>query len=164
MNVSSLPVAVIGAGPVGLAAAAHLVRRGERPPVLEAAESVGASVLAWGHVRLFSPWGFNVDPAAAALLAETGWVSPAAEALPTGRELVDQYLAPLARHPRLAPAIRLGARVLSVTRPGYDKLKSPGRADAPFVLHVRASDGSEDLVPARAVIDAAGTWTGPNPL
>ena len=164
MNALNLPVAVIGAGPVGLAATAHLLRRGEQPLVFEAGETVGASVLAWGHVRLFSPWGFNVDPAAAALLEETGWTAPDANVLPTGRELVEQYLVPLARHPRLAPAIRLGTRVLSVSRPGYDKLKSPGRADAPFVLHVRAADGSEDLGAARAVIDASGTWTGPNPV
>ena len=164
MSTPALPVAVTGAGPVGLAAAAHLLTRGERPLVLEAGETVGASVLAWGHVRLFSPWGFNVDPAAAALLEETGWSAPSADVLPTGRELVEQYLVPLARHPRLAPALRLGTRVLSVSRPGYDKLKSPGREDAPFVLHVRAADGSEDLIVVRAVIDASGTWTGPNPL
>ena len=164
MNALPLPVAVIGAGPVGLAAAAHLVQRGERPLVLEAGDAVGASVLAWGHVRLFSPWGFNVAPAAVALLEETGWVAPDANVLPTGRELVEEYLAPLARHPRLAPAIRLGTRVLSVSRPGYDKLKSPGREDTPFVLHVRGADGAEDLIEARAVVDASGTWTAPNPL
>ena len=164
MNAPVLPVAVIGAGPVGLAAAAHLVRRGEQPLVLEAGDRVGASVLAWGHVRLFSPWAFNVDPAAAALLEEAGWSAPPDDVLPTGRELVEQYLAPLARHPRLAPAIRLGTRVLAVGRPGYDKLKSPGREDVPFALHVLAADGSQELIRARAVIDASGTWTSPNPL
>lgn len=164
MNDFSLPVAIIGAGPVGLAAAAHLIGRGERPIVLEAGPSAGASVLAWGHVRLFSPWEFNVDPAAVDLLEETGWSSPEPRALPTGAELVERYLAPLARHPRLAPHVRYGARVVSVSRPGADKLKSAGRASMPFVLHVRAHDGDESLIAAKAVIDASGTWNQPNPV
>ena len=58
-------VAVIGAGPVGLAAAAHLASRGIEPLVFEAGDAVGASIREWGHVRVFSPWEFNVDPAAA---------------------------------------------------------------------------------------------------
>src|SRR5687768_11416859 len=63
MTTDSLPVAVIGAGPVGLAAAAHLLSRGEAPLVLEAGEAAGASIREWGHVRLFSPWRSVVDPA-----------------------------------------------------------------------------------------------------
>ena len=47
-----LPVVVIGAGPVGLAAAAHLLERGLEPLVLEAGDGPGAAVAAWGHVRL----------------------------------------------------------------------------------------------------------------
>ncbi|MCA1444971.1 NAD(P)-binding protein, partial [Ensifer sp. IC4062] len=46
----ALPVAVIGAGPVGLAAAAHLITRGIEPIVFERGETVGASLLEWGHV------------------------------------------------------------------------------------------------------------------
>src|SRR4051794_2380100 len=49
-----LPVAIIGAGPVGVAAA-HVLARGETPLVLEAGAAVGASIRKWGHVRLFSP-------------------------------------------------------------------------------------------------------------
>src|SRR5690606_32255491 len=41
MERSSLPVAIIGAGPVGLAAAAHLVQAGETPLVLEAGAAIG---------------------------------------------------------------------------------------------------------------------------
>src|SRR5690348_15294628 len=71
-----LPVAVIGAGPVGLAAAAHLLARGLEPVVLEAGEAVGAAVRGWGHVPMFSPWRFNLDRAAVALLERRGWVRP----------------------------------------------------------------------------------------
>lgn len=40
-----LPVAVIGAGPVGLAAAARLLAQGEEPVVFEAGSQVGAGML-----------------------------------------------------------------------------------------------------------------------
>jgi glycine/D-amino acid oxidase-like deaminating enzyme len=161
---STLPVAVIGAGPVGLAAAAQLLRAGDTPLVLEAGATAGASVLEWGHVRLFSPWRYNVDAAARELLLASGWQAPAPDRHPTGRELVEQYLAPLAALPKVAPHIRYGARVTAVTRKGLDKLKTAGRAEAPFTLRVTHAYGSEEQCEARAVIDASGTWTRPNPL
>jgi flavin-dependent dehydrogenase len=49
-NGNTRRIVVIGAGPIGLAAAAHLVSRGYAPIVLEAGDSVGAHVLAWAHV------------------------------------------------------------------------------------------------------------------
>jgi len=164
MTMNTLPVAVIGAGPVGLAAAAHLVRRGETPVVLEAGTTVGASIREWGHVRLFSPWRYAVDPVSAAMLEAAGWSPPPAEELPTGDDLIDRYLLPLARLPQLAPHIQLGRRVFAITRQGFDKMKTPGREDAPFLLRVQRGDGGTDQIVARAVIDASGTWTSPNPL
>ena len=156
-----LPVAIIGAGPVGLAAAAELVTRGATPVVLEAGPSAGANVLEWGQVRIFSPWTYDIDPAARALLAATGWSEPDGETYPTGRELVDRYLAPLAA--ALAPRVRFGHRVVSVARLGFDKMKTDGRERAPFVLTMATPDG-ETQVLARAVIDASGTYGLPNPL
>lgn len=164
MSTSSLPVAVIGAGPVGLAAAAHLAQRGQPFIVFEAGGRIGASVQAWGHVRLFSPWRYVVDTAAQALLDAQGWVAPPATAYPTGAEVVRDYLAPLAALPALAPHIRLNARIRAVTRQGFDKLKTTGRDAAPFVLHIEHTVGQEAQVLARAVIDASGTYTTPNPL
>ena len=156
---STLPVVVIGAGPQGLAAAAHLVERGEPVLVLESGDGPGAAVTQWGHVRLFSAWPELVDPAAARLLEPTGW-SPPADGYPTGREWVDAYLAPLAAE--LGDRVRYGTRVVGVARRGRDRLVSAGRADQPFTLHVVA-DGAEARLDARAVIDASGTWTQPNP-
>ena len=156
-------VAVIGAGPVGLAVAAHLASRGIEPLVFEAGAAVGASVREWGHVRVFSPWEYNVDPIAAALLAEAGWEAPDATAYPTGSDIVERYLEPLAALPEIAPALHLGARVLAVTRHGIDKLKDAGREEAPFELVVEEG-GEERRYLASAVIDASGTWTRPNPL
>jgi hypothetical protein len=163
MDTSTLPVVVIGAGPVGLAAAAHLVARDLDFRVLEGGDAVGAHVRAWGHVRVFSPWRYNTDPAAVALLEQTGWSAPDPDGLPTGAELVGRYLAPLAAHPAIAPRLRTGARVVAVARRGYDKLKTEGRAGAPFAMRVETADGEEEIL-ARAVIDASGTYGSANPL
>ena len=162
-DVKPLPVAVIGAGPVGLAAAAHLLSRGLEPLILEAGDRVGASVRDWAHVRVFSPWAFNIDPAAADLLEADGWTAPPAEEYPTGGEIVERYIEPLAALPAIAGRLVLGARVTAVTRVGIDKLKDAGREHAPFELIVDHG-GIEQRYVARAVIDASGTWTRPNPL
>jgi thioredoxin reductase len=164
MNTTSLPVAIIGAGPVGLAAAAHLLNRGETPLVLEAGPSVGAAILQWGHVRLFSPWRYLLDREAAALLCEQGWQEPDPEGYPTGHELVEQYLVPLAAVPQMQAHLSLHTRVVSVARAGLDKMKTPSREHVPFVLQVQNSDGVEREMLARAVIDASGTFSQPNPL
>ncbi|HEV7664417.1 MAG TPA: FAD-dependent oxidoreductase, partial [Chloroflexota bacterium] len=159
-----LPVAVIGAGPVGLAAAAHLLARGQTPLVLEAGNAVGASIRQWRHVSFFSPWKYTVDTASVALLQPTGWTMPDPDSVPTGAALVERYLEPLAALPRIAPHLRLGARVTAIARRGHDKLQTAGRGDAPFVLRVQRSDGAEEQVLASAIIDASGTWSTPSPL
>lgn len=164
MDRSNLPVAVIGAGPVGLAAAAHLVRAGETPVILEAGPTIGTSMRAWQHVQVFSPWKYNVDPVAVSLLEAHGWEMPDPDAYPTGGEILDRYLTPLAELPEIHPHISLDARVVAVTRRGFDKMKTTGRDAAPFVLQVASSDGTEREILARAVIDASGTWETPNPL
>ncbi len=156
-------IAVIGGGPIGLAAAVHLVDRGVAPVVLEAGDSVGAHVLAWAHVQVFSPWRYNIDPVAGAMLRASGWKEPDPDALPTGAEIVAEYLRPLAALPQLASRIRLGARVVAVARAGFDKMKTTGRESAPFELRVRSAAGEETLL-ADAVIDASGTYGTPNPL
>jgi hypothetical protein len=161
---AELPVAVIGAGPIGLAAAAHLVARGLTPVVLEAGDEVGASVRRWPHVRLFSPWKYLVDPAARTMLEAAGWTEPDGDALPTGGQLVERYLAPLAALPQLAPHVRTGRRVEAVSRRGYDKVKTAGREQAPFELVVRTADGRSERLLASAVIDASGTYESPNPM
>ena len=89
-------VAIIGAGPVGLAAAAHVLERGMTPIVLEAGPEAGHTVRQWQHVQLFSPWEYNVDKAAARLLVPTGWNSPDPAVYPTGAELLERYIEPLA--------------------------------------------------------------------
>lgn len=164
MNPRALPVAIIGGGPVGLAAAAHLLAKGETPIVFEAGASVGASVLNWGHVQLFSNWEYNIDPVSTSLLEASGWQAPDRTLYPTGRELVEHYMEPLANLPQMASHLRLNTRVVAVTRQGFDKMKTVGRDEAPFVLVVRKANGREERVVAKAVIDASGTYAKPNPL
>ncbi|MGW8764365.1 NAD(P)-binding domain-containing protein [Streptomyces sp. NPDC055815] len=156
-----LPVVVVGAGPAGLAAAAHLVDRGLEPLVLEAGEQAAAAVRQWAHVRLFSTWGEITDAAAEKLLAPTGWVKPDAGAYPTGGDWAADYLQPLAEV--LGERVRLGARVTGVSRTGRDRVVDADRETRPFTVHVAHSDGREERILARAVIDASGTWSAPGP-
>jgi thioredoxin reductase len=164
METNKLPVAVIGAGPVGLAAAAHLLERGLEPVVFEAGPRVGHAMRDWGHVRMFSPWRYLVDHASKRALDSSGWVVPDEDALPTGSDLVKQYLEPLAALPAIRTAIRLGARVTGVSRQSVDKVKNADRDTMPFVVRATDAGGVEHDLLARAVIDASGTWWKPNPM
>ena len=136
-----LPVVVVGAGPVGLAAAANLAERGEAFLVLERGVAVGAAVRAWGHVGMFSPWRYNIDRAARRLLETADWRSPDHEALPTGRDLVDQYLVPLARNAAIAPFLRFNAEVMAIGRKDFDKVRTKGRDVQPFKASPRVGRG-----------------------
>jgi thioredoxin reductase len=155
------PVVVVGAGPVGLAAAAHLAERGLDFVVLEAGPGIAAAIDEWRHVKLFSPWRYDVDAAAKRLLEQAGgWTEPDPGKLPTGGDLIDAYLEPLSKTPQLSGRIRFNASVAAVTRVGFDRIRTAGREQAPFLI--RLDDGSELM--ASAVIDAAGTWRRPNVL
>ncbi|MBC7381203.1 MAG: GNAT family N-acetyltransferase [Burkholderiaceae bacterium] len=159
----ALPVAILGAGPVGLAAAARLLERHIPFVILEAGKQVGANLLDYGHVRLFSPWQYNVDPAMAKHLAANGWQAPPAADLPLAREVVERVLLPFAALPEVAPALKLNTRVIAVSRECFDKVKSAGRSESPFII--RAVQGGEPIeLRASAVIDATGTWGTPNPV
>lgn len=161
---SELPVAIIGAGPVGLAAAAHLLEHRFTPLIFEAGARVGHTIRQWGHVGLFSPWHECLDPASVRLLQASGWRPPEADVVPTGRDLVEQYLEPLAALPGIAPHVHLSTRVVAVGREHLDKVRTDGREQAPFVLHVVQADGQRVVYRAQAVIDTSGTWTAPNPM
>ena len=110
-------VAILGAGPIGLEAALAAHERGYEFTVYEAADEPGAHVRDWGHVRLFTPWDMNVSEGMRRALPD----APAGSALPTGIELAEQLIDPLAALPGLAPRIRLGTRVDAVAREGLLK-------------------------------------------
>ncbi len=161
MNFDTLPVAVIGAGPVGLAAAAHLLSRGIKPLVLESGNAVGANLRSFAQVQLFSPWRYNVDKAARALLEQHGWHAPADDVLPTAGEVLSEYLKPLER--QLTGYLHFNHRVTAIARHGVDKVKTASRENAPFTVRATAPEGEREFI-VRAVIDASGTWNQPNPL
>ncbi len=163
MPTSTLPVAIIGAGPVGLAAAAHLASRDIPFVVYESGDQAGHTIRQWGHVKLFSPWKYNIGTAARTLLEETGWPAPDPARYPTGNEIVDNYLAPLAAHPAIASNLRFRHRVTAVARERADLMRNAGRTRQPFVLHVATPQGLVERH-ARAILDASGTWTIPNPI
>ena len=162
MSKPAKTVAIVGAGPVGLAAAAYALERGLEPIVLEAGDKPGHAVRQWGHVRMFSPWRYNLDPASETLLRGQGWNSPDPDHYPTGGELVEHYLEPLAARTELSQHIHTDARVIAISRAGFDKVKTAGRETAPFEIRYRNGKGPSTLR-ADAVIDASGTWGSPNP-
>jgi NADPH-dependent 2,4-dienoyl-CoA reductase/sulfur reductase-like enzyme len=162
MSSAAKTVAIVGGGPVGLAAAAHALERGLEPVVLETGAGAGHAVRQWSHVRMFSPWHYNIDRASERLLLAEGWNMPEPDVYPTGGELLERYLEPLARRTRLKEHIHTGARVVSIARAGFDKVKSAGREAAPFEVRYRNGKGASTLT-AHAVIDASGTWDTPNP-
>ena len=160
---SELPVIVIGAGPIGLAAAAHLIEEGIDFTIIEAGATPAAAIESWRHVRLFTPWRYLVDESARRLLEASGWSAPDGEYVPTGGELIRDYLTPLAALPEIAPHLQLGTRATTITRLGVDKLKSAGRENLPFAVIVTGPNG-EFTIEGSSVIDASGTHGSPNPL
>lgn len=160
---SDYPVAILGAGPVGLAAAAHLAIAGESFIVLEKGVDIAENIKSWQHVRLFSPWQYNVDKAAKQLLLKSGWTMPEEDVLPTGQEIREAYLQPLANVPEIKPFISFNTTVVGISKKNHDKMKSASRGSAPFVLYTE-QNGETKRILASAVIDATGTWATPNPV
>jgi len=160
----TLPVAILGAGPIGLAAAAHLIARGQRVQLFERASAPAASLREWGHITLFTPWRYIIDEAAAELLSKSGWRAPEPDRLPSGREVVHEYLEPLSKSPEIARSARYQAEIIAVSRQNLSKLDGADREAKPFALTWRDAAGVLHQSLARAVLDARGVWAAPNPL
>ncbi|ESP94182.1 NAD(P)-binding domain-containing protein [Pseudoalteromonas luteoviolacea] len=157
-------VVVIGAGPVGLSAAAHLLARNIQPIVIEKGSAVGSAISQWGHIRVFSPWKYVIDQQLRVILENTGWQAPDPDGLPTGHDIVEQYLQPAASTPELAKVIKLQTEVIAVSKHAHAKSFSKERNQALFSVHIKHSDGTTEVILTQAVIDASGTWSNPNPI
>lgn len=156
-------LAVLGAGPIGLEAALAAAQRNLDFTVFEAADAVGGHVRQWSHVRTFTPWSMTVSPRARAALPG----APDGDGLPTGGDLVEHLLEPLATAAPVAGRLRTGTRVLAVAREGmlkHEQIGNRGAGGRPFRLLVRRPDGSEAIERADVVIDATGTYSNPNRL
>ena len=157
-------LAIVGAGPIGLEAALAALDAGLDVHVFERGEA-GAHPLAWGHVRMFTPWRMNIGPASRVHLDRAGWTAPAPDLHPTGRELVERYLEPVARLEELKPRLHLHAQVVHIGRQGLLKGESVGskaRREHPFRLLVRDPGGRENFLHAFSLIDASGVYGQPN--
>jgi len=160
-------IAILGAGPVGLEAAVVAAERGMSFTVYEAAEDIAHNVRSWGHVSLFTPWHMNVSPGMRASLERRGLSVPDGPECPTGRELVDRLLRPVAEAPEVMPHLRFGTRVLEVSREGLlknEEIGTAARGERPFRLVVRGPDGTERVEHAEVVLDCTGTYGNPNAL
>jgi thioredoxin reductase len=162
-EMDALPIVIIGGGPIGLATAAHLLSKGEKFVLFELGNTVGSSILEWGHVRMFSTWEYNIDKSAKVLLEKTDWISPHPDDIPNGKELVNEYLIPLSQIPEIQVNLVMNAKVVGVAKKGLDKLKTSDREDQPFQIYVEVNEELK-VYEAKAVIDASGTWRNPNPM
>ncbi len=157
-------LAVIGAGPVGLETALAALDAGLDVHVFERGE-VASHPIAWGHVRMFTPWRMNVGPATRAHLERSDWTAPPAEECPTGAEFAERALGPASRLPALAGRVHAHAKVVHLSRRGAlkgDWIAKPERREHPFRLLVRDAGGRESFLHAFAVVDASGTYGNPN--
>ncbi len=160
-------LAILGAGPTGLEAALAAVEQGWPFTVLEAGDRPAAQVRAWGHVRMFTPWDLDVSPRMTRHLEAAGLPVPSGDECPTGDELCDRVLDPVAELPEIAPNVRLGAKVTSVGRRGllkHEEISTPERGTRPFRLLVVGPGGEDEIVDADIVLDCTGTYGHPNSL
>ena len=159
-------VAIVGAGPSGLEAALACVDSGRPFTVYEASPRVAGNVRAWGHVALFTPWDMVVSPRMARHLDAAGLEVPSGDGVPTGAELVERLLDPVATLPSLASHVRLGARVVTIGRQGlrkHEEIATSERGNRPFRLLIDTPAG-EEVATAEVVLDCTGTYHNANPL
>src|SRR5580693_7251228 len=160
-------IAILGAGPAGLEAALAAAAAGCPFTVYERAPRVAGNVRAWGHVRLFTPWAMNVSPRMRRELPALAGLDLDPAEPPTGHQLADLLLEPIAALPAIAPHLRLGTTVLSVGRRGllkHEEISSPARAARSFRLLLADDAGREWTAAADMVLDTTGSWGLPNSL
>jgi thioredoxin reductase len=158
----SKTVAIIGAGPIGLAAAVGALARGHVPIVFEK-DTPGASLTRFGATKFFSPMSMNLPPSLLALCSKE--VAPAPDALLTGPEFA-RVLGAIAGSPSLVQHVYCNHRVVSVTRHKLsrgDDAGHPVRAELPFRIVV-SENGAERVLEADAVLDASGVYDAPVPI
>jgi hypothetical protein len=157
-------LAIIGAGPVGLEAALAGLDHGFDVQVLDQGE-VGSHPLAWGQVRMFTPWRMNLGKHSRAHLEAAGWTAPDPETCPTGLELAERYLQPLAHLPELAERIHPFTQVVRASRHGLMRGEGSDagkRRTRPFRLLVRDQGGRESFYHAFSLVDASGVYANPD--
>ena len=162
-------LAILGAGPTGLEAALAAVENNYPFTLYEAAEAIAGHVRDWGHVQLFSPWKYDISPRARRALTAAGIELPEIDdpSCPTGRELVERVLAPLAALPQIQPSVRTGVKVESIGRQGllkHEEIGSRARENTPFRLLLSDTSGRQWTESADVILDCTGSYSQPNAL
>lgn len=165
MSKSRPRIAIVGAGPIGLEAAAFGVRAGFEVQVYERGR-VAQNLREWGHVRLFSPFGMNASPwgREAVDSAFANGVRPSGDEVLSGRDFAERYLIPLSRLPELQDRIHENVEVRAIGRTRLEKGDLIGqwaRAADGFRLLV-ADETGERMVEADVVLDCSGSFPNHN--
>ena len=99
---------------------------------------VGSNIRDWGHVRVFTPWRYCVDPAATAYSpvegGDAGWPMLFRQEATWSARIWSR----LRKLPRTA-VIETDAPVTAISRHGVDKVVSRERETRPFVLIVKVA-------------------------
>jgi len=154
-------IAIIGGGPIGLEAALRLSLRGLRYTLFERGEP-GEHVGQWGHIRMFSPFGWNVTEAGIAAIRheDPRHEFPEPGELVTGNDFRDSYLTPLGLTAKISEQTRGGCTIMSIGRSGClrtDPYNDPRRVDAPFRI-LYSEKSVEQVAEADIILDCSGTW------
>lgn len=154
-------IAVIGAGPIGLEAGLY-ARALDFDVTIYDRGQVADNVRQWSFVRLFTPWPMNVTKLGRAALRESGrWEEPSASECPTGQQLRERYLQPLANSSKLRESLRLNTSVITIGRDDFTKLDAigkPQRGQSPFRILVADVSGNDRVDHADIVLDCTGTY------
>jgi len=147
-------VVIIGAGPIGLAMAARLVESKISFLIIERGISVGANILEWGDVQLFTDWQESVDYRSYQLFKKFDASISLPSQNPTGKELTNDFLIGLSSVPPIKENLVLESTVTKI------KYKSASSLfEVNYIQH-----GSERKIHSDIVIDASGTWNNLNTL
>lgn len=155
-KISYADIVIIGGGPIGLAMAVKLLKTNFSFVVLERGDSVGANMLEWGHIPLFSNWEESTDKDVRQLLEAQDISLPNLQNYPKGRELVKNYLVPLAKLDVLRDKILVATTVTNMT---CEKAVKSANFKTTYLLNAKSYS-----VKSAVVIDASGTWGNFNRL
>jgi hypothetical protein len=154
-------VAVLGAGPVGVEAALYARGLGYAVTLYDKG-AVGSNLADWGHVHLFTPWRMNVTPLGVETLRREGrWPEFPDDVCPSGAELREHYVLPLAESEPLRGCVKAETTVLNIGRERHhkgDAIGKPERGTDRFRLLVEDASGAQRIDLADVVLDCTGTY------
>jgi thioredoxin reductase len=155
-------IAVLGAGPIGLEVGLYARNLGFQVTVYDRGLP-GEAIRHWGHVQLFTPFGFNHTTLGrrAILAGNPQHAFPADADCIAGWQHRELYLEPLAASEIIKSSLRLGTEVLGVAKTGLlksEKAGDPKRSANAFRLLLRDEKQRETIEEADVVVDCTGTY------